>query len=75
MTWNYRLVEFQEDGDTFLSLVEMFYEDGQPIGYTDVSLSMFEDIRQIENAIGLLETALFKPVMFIDADGKIKERV
>lgn len=73
--WNYRLLETQENGETFLSLVEMYYDNTYGIlGYTPVSLEHFEDKRQIENALGLMEGALFKPVLLIDVDGKIKEK-
>lgn len=74
--WTYRLLETQENGETFLSLVEMYYDKEYGIlGYTPVALEHFEDKRQIENALGLMGGALFKSVMFIDADGKIKEKV
>lgn len=74
MPWTYRLLETEEDEEKFLSLVEVLYENGQPLDYVDLSLPKFEDERQIENAISLMLGSLFKPVMVI-VDGVLKERV
>lgn len=74
--WNYRLLQEEFDGDFMLSVVEVFYEDGVPTKlYNEINLSGFEDKRQIENAIGLLEGCLFKPVLYRDAEGNLKEKV
>lgn len=75
--WNYRLIE-QETwrGVTVLSLVEVYYEDGVPLSCdSSISLCGFEDKRELENAIGLMGEALFKPVLYRDADGSLKEKV
>ena len=75
--WNYRLLSTKEDDVEFIHLVEMYYEGDERIPYAckPVNFEYFDDKRQIENALGLMEGALFKSVMFIDADGKIKEKV
>lgn len=74
--WNYRLLKVVEDDGEFVHLVEMYYEgdDRIPYAHKSVNFEYFDDVRQIENALGLAEGALFKPVMFIDVDGKIKEK-
>lgn len=34
MTWNYRLVSVTIEGEDFIGLFEVYYEDGKPMGRT-----------------------------------------
>jgi hypothetical protein len=73
--WNYRLIEDKSGGETNIGLFEVYYDtEGKPSAWCAVSLEHFDDTRQIENALGLMEGALYKPVLQM-VDGVLKEKV
>lgn len=61
MKWNYRVMKTVEQGEDVLSIVEVYYEDGEKKGYTDpVHVSTNDDLKLM---LELMQQALDKPVL------------
>lgn len=68
MTWNYRLVRVAGD---WVEMKEVYYEaDGSARGYTDTEVSG-DGVEDVRRTLGLMLTALDKPVLRRDKSGKL----
>ena len=64
-TWNFRLLDVtdENDGDPYLTLVEVHYKDeGVPVGYCDPCTGS-EDLDGMKQLIEWYSLALDKPVL------------
>lgn len=67
MTWNYRLVQLDED---WIEIKEVFYDkNGNPEAYTDTEVGG-EDPDAVLLQLTLMQEALAKPILTLDAAGR-----
>lgn len=61
MHWNYRVMHTVEEGEDVFSIVEVYYDDGAMIGYSDpVHVSTNDDLKLM---LDLMQKALDKPTL------------
>ena len=71
MTWNFRLVDIsaRNDGEPWIEVKEVFYDDEKPVGYTSATVGG-ESAADIKNDLWRMLIACNNPVLKIDADDK-----
>lgn len=67
MSWNYRIVRFNTEGETdtyeYYEVKEVFYDtDGKPVGYSDATLGA-DTYDGLFKVAGLMQSAHAKPVL------------
>jgi tetrahydromethanopterin S-methyltransferase subunit H len=66
MTWNIRVVKYQEEGESLLALAEVFYNtQGKPCGYSMVS-AIGESIDELHTYVDWMKEALAYPIIEFD---------
>lgn len=69
-TWNHRLMNCPSEngGDDYFCFVEVHYEDGKPIGYTEAFMGG-DTVDEVRELMTWLQGALDKPVLHEDEFG------
>jgi hypothetical protein len=69
-TWNHRLMNCPSEngGDDYYCFVEVHYEDGEPVGYTDAFMGG-ETVDEVRELVTRLYGALGTPVLHEDEFG------
>jgi hypothetical protein len=63
MTWNIRLVQYQEEGESVLALAEVYYNTlGKPMGYCMAS-AVGESIDDLHEYVDWMKEALAYPII------------
>lgn len=73
MTWNYRIIRTEDDGETDLALHEVYYEDGKPTSWTcEPAAVAGSDLSALTLNLAWMLKALTMPPLVI-RDGKLVE--
>lgn len=64
MSWNHRIVKHDKDGNVFYSVHEVYYEEDQPVAYTENAVPAFGETHEelMHDMINQM-SALTKPVL------------
>jgi hypothetical protein len=64
-TWNYRLVDRSDknEGEPWVEIVEVHYEDGKPIGFSDPSVNAETKELLLENLERIIKDIKEQPVL------------
>ena len=73
-TWNHRLMNCPSEngGDDYFCFVEMHYEDGKPIGYSEAFMGG-DTVEEVRELVTRLYGAMGKPVLHEDTFGDNNE--
>lgn len=73
MNWDHRLIDIsaKNDGEHWLEIKEVFYEDERPTGYTSVLVGG-EDAGEVRETLVRMLAALEKPVLTLTKEGELK---
>lgn len=65
MTWNYRIIVYEGDGENYFQMHEVYYdEDGNPDGYTENPIHIgAKSIEELEWVFEKMKEALTKPIL------------
>jgi hypothetical protein len=68
MSWNYRIIRTEQDGETDLSIHEVYYTDGKPTSWTcEPAVVSAEDISGLTlNIAGMLKALTMAPLMIVE---------
>jgi hypothetical protein len=71
MTWNFRLVDMTavNDGEHWIEVKEVFYEEEKPVGYTSATVGG-ESAADIKKDLLRMLIACNNPILKVDADDK-----
>jgi len=66
MSWNYRLLAFENEDETYFQIHEVYYNDrGAPNGYTENPVPVYgESIKGVKWVIDEMKKALEKPTLW-----------
>lgn len=63
MSWNYRVMEFEDDGEKYYEIKEVYYNrDGSLMGYCDASVSG-ESFGDVIKVLDMMKTNAHKEVL------------
>jgi hypothetical protein len=73
MHWNHRLIDMtaQNDGEHWLEIKEVFYEDDKPQGYAS-ALVGGETASEVRETLTRMLSALDNPVLTLTKEGELK---
>jgi hypothetical protein len=73
MHWNHRLIDMtaQNDGEHWLEIKEVFYEDDKPQGYTSALIGG-ETASEVRETLIRMLSALDNPVLTLTKEGELK---
>lgn len=65
MTWNYRVLAHEIDGEVFFAIKSVYYEGNKPVSYSDTPSVIFEDsLEWVKKTLNLMEEATKKPILW-----------
>lgn len=63
MNWNYRVAKKQFDGEDCYGIIEVYYEEGEVMGWTDfVDLLGWDNPEDLKGTLELMLKAFDKPI-------------
>lgn len=70
--WNFRLIDLtkRNDGEKWVTIKEVYYEDDKPVGYADVTVGG-EDVDEVKQDLLRMLTACDLPMLAVDADDNL----
>ena len=70
--WNFRLIDMtkRNDGEKWVTIKEVYYEDDKPVGYADVTVGG-EDVDEVKQDLLRMLTACDLPMLAVDADDNL----
>jgi hypothetical protein len=73
MNWNHRLIDMSanNDGEHWLEIKEVFYENDKPTGYAS-ALVGGEDAGEVKETLIRMLMALERPVLTLTKEGELK---
>jgi len=78
MNWNHRLIDMSvmNDGEHWLEIKEVFYEDDKPIGFSPTGFASAlvggETASEVRETLTRMLSALDNPVLTLTKEGELK---